>query len=116
MYVISCVSMPTGARHTTIPKRTRKVASSSSSSDMLQAEYYGVQELAASRTIRVPTPLCYCKDGTRAFVVFEYLQFCSGGSGRETGVQLAKMHRTLSSNGLFGFHVDNTIGATPQDI
>ena len=90
-----------------------KVASSSRL-DMLQAEYRGVQELAASQTMRVPTPICVGKDGTRAFCVFEYLQFCSGGSGRETGVTLAKMHRTRSSNGLFGFHVDNTIGATPQ--
>ncbi|KAI2502687.1 Fructosamine kinase [Fragilaria crotonensis] len=74
----------------------------------------GVQALAASQTMRVPTPLCFGQDGTRSFVIFEYLQFCSGGSGRETGVQLAKMHRTLSTNGLFGFDVDNTIGATPQ--
>lgn len=90
-----------------------KVASSSRS-DMLRAEFLGVQALAASQTMRVPTPLCFGQDGTRSFVIFEYLQFCSGGSGRETGVQLAKMHRTLSTNGLFGFDVDNTIGATPQ--
>lgn len=90
-----------------------KVASSSRS-DMLRAEFLGVRALAASQTMRVPTPLCFGQEGTRSFVIFECLQFCSGGSGRETGVQLAKMHRTLSTNGLFGFDVDNTIGATPQ--
>lgn len=26
------------------------------------------------------------------------------------GVQLAQMHRSLSPNGKYGFHVDNTIG------
>lgn len=28
------------------------------------------------------------------------------------GVQLAQMHRSLSPNGKYGFHVDNTIGGT----
>lgn len=28
------------------------------------------------------------------------------------GAQLAQMHRSLSPNGKYGFHVDNTIGGT----
>jgi fructosamine-3-kinase len=48
-----------------------------------------------------------------AFVVFEFLEMGVGGSGYDLGVQLAKLHRCMSTQG-YGFHVDNTIGATPQ--
>jgi len=84
--------------------------------DMLQAEYHGVKEMYNTQTIRVPEPIAYGKadDNGRAFVVFEYLEFARGGSGFELGVQLAKMHRHCSNNGEFGFHIDNTIGATHQ--
>ena len=83
--------------------------------DMLQAEYLGVKEMADTHTIQVPTPVAF-GDGPNnvAFVVFEYLDFCGGGSQYELGVQLAKMHRCVSENGKYGFRVDNTIGATPQ--
>ena len=83
--------------------------------DMLKAEYHGVKEMDDTHTIRVPKPIAYGKtDNGRAFVVFEYLEFTRGGSGYDLGVQLAKMHRSVSTNGAFGFHLDNTIGATPQ--
>lgn len=80
---------------------------------MLQAEYLGVKEMAETHTIRVPMPICFGEHRGRAFAVFEYLDFCRGGSEYELGQQLAKMHRSISKQG-FGFHVDNTIGATPQ--
>jgi len=83
--------------------------------NMLKAEYTGVKEMAETNTIRVPNPIAYGKSlNNFAFVVFEYLDFCGGGSQYELGVQLAKMHRNTSPNGKFGFHLDNTIGATPQ--
>merc|ERR1719223_1579309 len=86
---------------------------------MLRAEYMGVKEMSESDTIKVPAPIAYgIHDAglmrSRAFVVFEYLNFCGGGSGYDLGKQLAKMHRCFSPNGQFGFHLDNTIGATPQ--
>lgn len=81
--------------------------------DMLRAEYLGIKEMSESQTIRVPTPIAFGKTGSKAFVLFEYLNFCGGGSGYDMGVQLAKMHRCISDKG-FGFHIDNTIGATPQ--
>eukprot|EP00543_Licmophora_paradoxa_P007016 CAMPEP_0202453490 /NCGR_PEP_ID=MMETSP1360-20130828/11456_1 /ASSEMBLY_ACC=CAM_ASM_000848 /TAXON_ID=515479 /ORGANISM="Licmophora paradoxa, Strain CCMP2313" /LENGTH=257 /DNA_ID=CAMNT_0049072599 /DNA_START=52 /DNA_END=822 /DNA_ORIENTATION=+ len=82
--------------------------------DMLRAEYLGVKEMSSTRSIRVPTPVAFGEEGSKAFVVFEYLNFCGGGDEFQLGVQLAKMHRHFSENGKFGFHVDNTIGATPQ--
>jgi len=80
---------------------------------MLQAEYLGVSEMAASQTIRVPKPICFGEHRGRAFAVFEFLNFTRGGSEFELGLQLAKMHRKTSGEG-FGFHCDNTIGATHQ--
>jgi fructosamine-3-kinase len=82
--------------------------------DMLRAEYLGVKEMADTHTIRVPTPIAFGEHRSRAFAVFEYLDFCRGGSEYELGKQLAKMHRATSDGLGFGFHVDNTIGATPQ--
>eukprot|EP00536_Pseudo-nitzschia_multiseries_P013918 jgi/Psemu1/298597/fgenesh1_pm.631_\ len=88
---------------------------------MLRAEYEGVKAMSDTHTIRVPTPIaCGEQEGTgQAFALFEYLEFCGGGSiGQfELGVALAKMHQTGVSPNLdqpFGFPVDNTIGATFQ--
>lgn len=84
---------------------------------MLRAEYLGVKDMSETNTIRVPTPIAYGEGGplNSAFVVFEFLDMGGGrGSDYELGVGLAKMHRCTSDNNKFGFHVDNTIGATPQ--
>lgn len=83
---------------------------------MLRAEYLGVKEMAETNTIRVPTPLAFGEYRSRnqAFVLFEYLDFVGGGSQYELGQNLARMHRHCSDNNQFGFHIDNTIGATPQ--
>ena len=86
---------------------------SSGGGKMLKAEYLGVKEMSEAGAIRVPTPIAYGEWNGRGFVVFEYLNFCGGGNGEERGRQLARMHRKISEKG-FGFHVDNTIGATPQ--
>ena len=83
---------------------------------MLRAEYMGVKEMSETNTIRVPKPIAFgvYEDRNQAFAVFEYLNFGGrGGSQYELGKQLAQMHRTTSQKG-FGFHVDNTIGATFQ--
>ena len=59
---------------------------------MLQAEYLGVKAMADTHTIQVPTPIAVGQhDQKRAFVLFEYLEFCGGGSEFELGVQLAKV-------------------------
>ena len=83
---------------------------------MLHAEYLGVKEMDKTNTIKVPKPITYGEHHGPgrdvAFVVFEYLEFCGGGSGYELGQNLAKMHRCFHQK--YGFHIDNTIGATPQ--
>jgi hypothetical protein len=82
--------------------------------DMLYAEYTAVRALADTHTIKVPTPIAYGEYQNRAFVLFEYLQFCPGGSQYKLGRQLAALHQHTSPNGKFGFDIDNTIGATFQ--
>lgn len=89
------------------------VKAASGGNDMLRAEYLGVKEMFESNTIRVPKPIAFGEFNNRAFVIFEYLEFKGGENQYELGKKLAQMHRATSGKG-FGFHVDNTIGATPQ--
>ena len=86
---------------------------------MLQAEFLGVQAIANTKTLKCPQPIaCGVYEPTNtAFLIMEYLEFCSaGGSHYDLGQQLAQMHRSSSCENpqAFGFGVDNTIGATPQ--
>lgn len=90
------------------------VKAAAGAKQMLLAEYMGVKDMAKTNTIKVPAPVAFGEHGTRAFCIFEYLEFCGGGSQYELGQHLARMHRHTVPSGLFGFHVDNTIGATPQ--
>lgn len=83
---------------------------------MFEAECEGLKEMYESHTIRVPQPLCSGVAGDRAYIVMEYLALGDRGSANawwRMGEQLAAMHRVTSSQG-FGWHRDNTIGATPQ--
>ncbi|KAL3926141.1 MAG: hypothetical protein SGARI_005697, partial [Bacillariaceae sp.] len=85
--------------------------------DMLRAEYEGVKAMSETGQIQVPTPVAFGEHQatSQGFAVFEYLDFCGGGSQFELGENLAKMHKEgINPDGKFGFHIDNTIGATPQ--
>ena len=94
-----------------------KKGSGTADAAMLKAEYEGVKAMSDTKTIRVPEPLAFGAPKTYAsgpFVIFEHLSISGGGDGAEMGSKLAAMHRITSDNGKFGFHIDNTIGATPQ--
>jgi fructosamine-3-kinase len=79
---------------------------------MFEAEAEGLRALAATRTVRVPEPVATgCTDGA-AFLALEWLDLHSGGDEALLGEQLAALHETTSPT--FGWHRDNTIGATPQ--
>lgn len=80
--------------------------------DMFAAEADGLNELAASHTVRVPRPLCHGVADGQAYLVLEWLDL-SGGDGQEAlGRQLAAMHRVVREE--YGWWRDNTIGSTPQ--
>ena len=83
---------------------------------MFEAECAGLLEMYESQTIRVPQPICTGSAEGSAFIVMEYLSLGGGASGvawQQMGQQLAAMHQVTSDRG-FGWHRDNTIGATPQ--
>ncbi|MFQ3618707.1 MAG: fructosamine kinase family protein [Cyanobacteriota bacterium] len=82
---------------------------------MFEAEALGLQQIAATQTIRVPQPLCWGTAEGSAYLVLEWLDFGYGThrSWAEMGRNLAAMHRVTSDRG-FGWEMDNTIGSTPQ--
>ncbi len=82
--------------------------------EAFQVEQLALQEMADTKTIRVPKPICGGTADGRAFLVLEHIEMGSPGQGsqRRAGEQLANMHRNRGR--AFGWHRDNTIGATPQ--
>lgn len=82
---------------------------------MFEAEALGLKEIYDSQTIRVPRPICWGTADSSSFLVLEWLEFGHGSeqSWYRMGENLAAMHRATSVNG-FGWHQNNTIGATPQ--
>lgn len=79
---------------------------------MFAAEAEGLKEILSSHTLRAPQPICWGAAGGQAYLVLEYLELNSRGSGARLGQRLAAMHRTCQPQ--FGWRMDNTIGDTPQ--
>ena len=85
---------------------------SADKANMFAAEAAGLAEIARSNTVRVPRPICHGGNSAGSWLVLEYIAFGSRGDARALGRDLAAMHRVSSET--FGWHRDNTIGATPQ--
>lgn len=85
-----------------------------SASEMFAGEAEGLQEIAASETIRVPTVAGCGVVANTAYIALEWLSFDQphASTERELGERLAAMHRCTKDR--FGWHRDNTIGLTPQ--
>jgi protein-ribulosamine 3-kinase len=81
---------------------------------MFEAEAAGLEEIAATGTVRVPRPICAAADTVHAWLVLEYLPLANSASGAmaKLGERLAAMHRVTRER--FGWTRDNTIGSTPQ--
>lgn len=79
---------------------------------MFEAEYEGLAEIAATRSVRVPEPVCWGEDGRNAWLVTEFIAFSGRDAAERLGLKLAAMHRHTAA--AYGWHRDNTIGATPQ--
>jgi fructosamine-3-kinase len=86
--------------------------------EMFAAEAKGLQEMAATKTIKVPTPICWGIAREHSYLVLECLDLSSRGNSQtwgEMGRNLAMMHDYRISNpAKFGWHINNTIGSTPQ--
>ncbi len=85
---------------------------------MFEAEAKGLLEMAATATIKVPLPICWGTIENFSYLVLEYLNLtdrCNPKNWQELGKNLARMHRhQLDPRPQFGWHLNNTIGSTPQ--
>jgi fructosamine-3-kinase len=83
---------------------------------MFEAEAAGLDEIFASKTVRVPRPLCTGSEGDLAWIAMEWLPLSGERLTRESaarlGTQLAAMHAVQQP--AFGWSRDNTIGSTAQ--
>ena len=81
---------------------------------MFEAEAIGLQEMAATGTVRVPLPICHGVCGDKSYLVLECLELrpTRGACDRLLGQKLAAMHKI--AQGYYGWHRDNTIGSTRQ--
>jgi fructosamine-3-kinase len=81
---------------------------------MFSAEADGLCELAAAAALRVPEVRGLGTASGQAFLALEWIEFAAASSRTESmlGAGLARLHRISAPR--FGWHRDNTIGATPQ--
>jgi fructosamine-3-kinase len=82
---------------------------------MFEAEVLGLEEMAATQTIRVPRPICCGTSDRHSYIVLEWLEFGSSNqqSWQQMGRNLAAMHQDRGAE-KFGWSRNNTIGSTPQ--
>ncbi len=82
---------------------------------MFEAEALGLKEIAQTNTTRVPQPICWGTASGHSYLVLEWIDLGRGNpqTWEQMGQQLAALHQVQSQKG-FGWHQDNTIGATPQ--
>ncbi len=80
--------------------------------DMFAAEAEGLAELARPGAILVPRPICHGRAEGRSFLVLTYLPMHGRAAPECFGRALAHLHAVPQRR--FGWHRDNTIGATPQ--
>lgn len=81
---------------------------------MFEAEALGLQEMAATKSARVPEVICQGANQQHSYLVLEYipLRGLRGDGNIALGEQLAHMHNVKQP--FFGWQMDNTIGSTPQ--
>jgi fructosamine-3-kinase len=82
--------------------------------EAFKAEAAGLEVLAAAGAVRVPAPLGAGTAGSTGWLALRWIDFGAPSRRSESvlGEQLASLHRVGAPR--FGWHRDNTIGATPQ--
>ena len=83
--------------------------------EMFAAEALGLKQMLATKTIRVPKPICWGDADNSSYIVLEWLELARGSSKswEEMGRNLAAMHKAGGCS-QFGWERNNTIGSTPQ--
>ncbi|PHS23628.1 MAG: hypothetical protein COA83_09370 [Methylophaga sp.] len=82
--------------------------------DMFEAEARGLEEMRALNCVRIPEVICFGQADGHSYIVLEYIELGSlrGSAAGLLGTQLAQLHS--HSQPFFGWHIENTIGSTPQ--
>ncbi|MFW5450257.1 MAG: fructosamine kinase family protein [Methylophagaceae bacterium] len=82
--------------------------------DMFEAEAQGLEEMRALNCVRIPEVICHGQADGHSYIVLEYIELASlqGSAAKQLGTQLAQLHHHTQD--FFGWHIDNTIGSTPQ--
>lgn len=82
--------------------------------DMFAAEQAGLNEIAATHTIRVPEPLSCGQINNHCYLLMENLNLKHGSptTDRLLGMQLAQLHKIKQP--YFGWFRNNTIGSSTQ--
>jgi protein-ribulosamine 3-kinase len=83
-------------------------------SAMFEAEALGLAEMRALNCVRIPEVICHGQTAVYSYIVLEYIQLGSlrGKATQLLGSQLAQLHHYPQP--YYGWHIDNTIGSTPQ--
>jgi fructosamine-3-kinase len=81
--------------------------------EMFEAEAAGLQEIAATQTIQVPSVITLGTTDTHAYLVLSYIELDGRPQWERMGAELAALHRVHNS-AQFGWGRSNTIGSTPQ--
>ncbi len=76
------------------------------------AEAQALEEIAATRTLRVPRPIAHGVAGAVGYLVLEWIDLHEAGDWAAAGAALAALHGTARDT--YGWQRDNAIGATPQ--
>ncbi|GKA06475.1 protein-ribulosamine 3-kinase, chloroplastic [Tanacetum coccineum] len=84
--------------------------------EMFEGEELGLNAMYETKSIRVPKPYKVGALPTGgSYIIMEFIEFGSSrGDQAILGRKLAEMHKAAKSEKGFGFHVNNTIGSTPQ--
>lgn len=79
---------------------------------MFAAEAQALAEIAASGSIRVPSPIAHGVQAGISWLVLEYLELAPAGAAEQLGERLAALHGITADQ--YGWVRDNYIGSTPQ--
>lgn len=82
--------------------------------DMFEAEARGLEEMRTLNCVRIPEVICFGQTDDHSYIVLQYIELASlrGQTAKLLGTQLAQLHSHIQP--FFGWHIDNTIGSTPQ--
>lgn len=79
---------------------------------MFKAEALGLKELYNSHSIKVPEPIKHGTSGSECYFIMSWLELSGQPDSDIFGRKMARLHANTHEQ--FGFHIDNTIGSTPQ--